>query len=90
MVTLREIAPVLAGQTSGPDRLQIATVLGLPEDAVPAGRLQRCHLRQGPQGPLLGGCPKVPADRDAKVGDHRATTDPSQIERVVGSLHQPC
>jgi hypothetical protein len=87
-VTLIKIAHVLDGQTSGPDRLQIATVLDLPEDAVPAVRLQQCHVRQGPQGVLLGRCPKVPADLDAKVGYHRDTKDPSKKERVFGYLHQ--
>jgi len=70
------------------DRHQIATLLGLPEDQGPAVRLTWCHLSRDPQGELLGSCPQVPSDLEAKVGYHIDTKDPSQTELVFGSLHQ--
>jgi hypothetical protein len=87
-VTLIEIAHVPDGAASTTDCQQVATLLGLPEDHVPPVRLTGCHVSRGPQGELLGSCPKVPADLDAKVGYHRDTKDPSKTERVFGSLHQ--
>lgn len=88
-VTLLEIEAMPEGQASSPqDRQQIATLLGLPEDEVPAVRLTRCRLSQGPQGALLGRCLKVPSDLEAKVGYHIDTKDPSKTEPVFGYLHQ--
>ena len=83
-VALLEIEDIPDGQASGSDRPQIATLLGLPADVVPAVRLKWCHLRQGPQGELLGRCPKVPSDLEAKVGYHIDTQDPTKTERVFG------
>jgi len=51
-------------------------------------RLTWCNLRRAPQGELLGSCPKVPSDLEAKVGYHIDTKAPSKKERVFGSLHQ--
>ncbi len=87
-VALLEIEDIPDGQASGPDRQQVATLLGLPADAVPAVRLKWCHLTQGPQGELLGSCPKVPSDLEAQVGSHIDTKDPTKTERVFGYLHQ--
>lgn len=87
-VALLEIEAIPDGQALGPDRQQVATLLGLPADAVPAVRLKWCHLTQGPQGELLGSCPKVPSDLEAKVGYHIDTKDPTTTERVFGYLHQ--
>ena len=87
-VTLLEIKEVPPGPAANLDRQQVATLLGLPEDEVPALRLQGCHLSRGPQGALLGRCPKVPSDLEARVGYHIDTKDPSQKERVFGYLHQ--
>ena len=88
-VALLEIADVPAGQVSRPqDRQQVATLLGVPADEVPAVRLTRCHVSQGSQGELLGRCPKVPSDLAAKVGYHMDTKAPSKKELVFGSLHQ--
>jgi hypothetical protein len=66
----------------------VATLLGLPEDEVPDLRLKWCHLRRGPQDELLGSCPKVPSDLEAKVGYHIDTQDPTKKERIFGYLHQ--
>jgi hypothetical protein len=74
-------------QTAGQDRQQVATLLGLTEDEVPDLRLQWCHLSQSPQGDLLGCCPKVPSDLEAKVGYHIDTKNPTKTERVFGSKH---
>jgi hypothetical protein len=87
-VALLEIEEVPQGHASSPDRQQVATLLGLPEDHVPMVRLTGCHLRRGPQGELLGSCPKVPSDLEAKVGYHVDTKDPSKKEPVFGYLHQ--
>jgi hypothetical protein len=67
-VFLLAIAEAPEGQTSRPDRQQVATLLALSADAVPPVRLTWCHLSQTPQGELLGSCPKVPSDLEAKVG----------------------
>lgn len=87
-VTLLEIEHVPQEQASHQDRQQVATLLGLPEDEVPNLRLTWCHLRQGPQGELVGRCPKVPSDLEAKVGYHLDTQDPTKKERVFGYVHQ--
>ena len=87
-VALIDIEDVADRPAPSSDRQQVAMLLGLPEDEVPAVRLTWCHLSQGPQGELLGSCPKVPSDLEAKVGYHMDTKDPSKKERVFGSLHQ--
>jgi hypothetical protein len=86
-VTLIEIAHVPAGAASSADRQQVATLLGLPTDQVPPVRLTGCHLSRGPQGELLGSCPKVPADLEATVGYHVDNTNPSKKELVFGYVH---
>jgi hypothetical protein len=87
-VALLEIEDVSTDQTSPQDRQQVATLLGLPEDHVPALRLKWSRLRQNPQGELVACCPKVPSDLEAKVGYHIDTKDPAKKERVFGYLHQ--
>jgi hypothetical protein len=87
-VALREIDDVAKEHVSHQDRQQVATLLGLPEDQVPALRLKWCRLRQNPRGELLAGCPKVPSDCKAKVGDHIDTKEPAKKERIFGYLHQ--
>lgn len=86
-VALLEMEVVEPRQASGQDRQQVATLLGLTEDEVPALRLTWCHLHQSLQGDLLGCCPKVPADLEAKVGYHIDTKDPTKTERVFGYVH---
>jgi len=87
-VSLLEIEEAPEGQTARPDRQQVAMLLGLPEDEVPALRLKWCHLSRSPQGELLGSCPKVPSDLEAKVGYHIDTKDPTKQEGIFGYLHQ--
>jgi len=86
-VTRLAIEDVPEGQASSPDRQRVATLLGLCEDAGPNLRLQGCHLRQNPQDEVLGRCPKMPSDLEAKVGSHMDTKDPSKTEPVLGYLH---
>jgi hypothetical protein len=87
-VALLEIEAGPKDQASPQDRQHVATLLGLPADQVPDLHLKWCRLRRGPQGEVLGSCPKVPADLDAKVGYHIDTQDPTRNERVFGSRHQ--
>ena len=87
-VALLEIEDVPQEPASHQDRQQVATLLGLPDDEVPNLRLTWCHLRRGPQGELMGRCPKVPSDLEAKVGYHLDTQDPTKQERVFGYVHQ--
>src|SRR5712691_2144905 len=62
MVTLLEIETVPDDKASTAQRQHIAKLLGLGQDAVPSLRLKGCHLRQGPNGELVGSCPKRPSD----------------------------
>jgi hypothetical protein len=87
-VALRELEDVPDGLASRSNRQQVALLLGLPEDEVPALRLKGCHLSQGPQGELLGSCPKVPADLEAKIGYHIDTQAPAKKAPIFGYLHQ--
>ena len=87
-VALLELEEVPQGPAPSLDRQQVATLLGLPEDHVPAVRLTRCHLSRGPQGELTGSCPKVPSDLEAKVGYHVDTQDPAKKEPVFGDRPQ--
>ena len=86
-VALLEIENVPDGAASNADRQQVATLLGLPEDQVPPMRLTGCHVRRTPQGALLGSCPKVPSDLEAKVGYHVDNKNPSKKEAVFGYVH---
>jgi hypothetical protein len=86
-VSLLAIEDVPSGAVSNADRQQVATLLDLPDDHVPSVRLTWCHVRKTPQGSLVGSCPKVPSDLEAKVGYHVDTKDPSHKERVFGYVH---
>lgn len=86
-VSLIEIEEVPNGAASHSDRQQLATLLALPYEAVPPVHLKGCHVSRGPQGELLGSCPKVPSDLEAKVGHHIDTKDPSHKEEVFGYVH---
>jgi hypothetical protein len=86
-VSLLEIEEVSGAAGWRSDRQQVATLLGLPADAVPPVHLTWCRLRQGPEGALWGSCPKVPSDLEATVGYHVDTQDPSKKEAVFGYVH---
>ena len=81
-----EYLPEESSETAG--RRQLAELLSLPEEQVPPLRITWSHLERGPQGELLGSCPKVPSDLGARVGYHVDNQDPQKKERVFGYLHQ--
>jgi hypothetical protein len=87
-VSLLEIEDVADGAAARADRPQVAELLDLPADEVPPVRLAGCHMSRGPQGELLGHCPKVPSDLEAKIGYHVDNKNPSKKEAVFGYVHQ--
>ena len=87
IVTLLEIESVPEDKASTPQRQHVAKLLGLPQDEVPALHIKRCHLSQGANGELVGSCPKMPSDLEAKIGVHVETKNPDKIEEVFGYLH---
>ena len=87
-VALLESDNVLDGAASSSARQQVATRLGLPQDAGPPVHLPWCHVRRGPQGARRGSGPPVPSDLDAKGGSPVATQHPAKKEAVLGSVHR--
>jgi hypothetical protein len=85
-VALLEIETVPEDTASTPHRQHVANLLGLPQDTVPPLRLKWCHLSQTSTGELVGSCPKMPSDLEAKIGVHTDTKHPDQIEEVFGYL----
>jgi hypothetical protein len=86
-VALLEIESVAENQASSASRQHVAELLGLCQDDVPALRMKWCHLSQGESGELIGSCPKMPSDLEAKIGVHMDTQHPDQIEEVFGYVH---
>ena len=80
-----EFLPAESSETTGRQRL--AGLLGLPLEQVPPVRIQWSHLRRGPQGELLAGCPKIPSDMEAQVGYHVDNQNPGKKELVFGYNH---
>jgi hypothetical protein len=87
-VSLLEIEDVADGSAARSDRQQVAERLSLPEDEVPPLRLVGWRVSRGPQGALLGNCPKVPSALEAKVGYPVDNKNPSKKESVFGYVHQ--
>jgi hypothetical protein len=87
MVTLLEIESIPEDKASTPQRQHVAKLLGLAQDEVPTLRITWCHLRQGANGELMGSCPKMPSDLEAKIGVHVDTKNPPKKEEVFGYLH---
>jgi hypothetical protein len=85
-VALLEIETVPENQVFPAQRQHVANLLGLPQDELPSLRIQRCHLSQGANGEIIGSCPKMPSDLEAKIGVHSNTKNPDQIEEVFGYL----
>jgi len=83
-VSLLEIETVPESQASCAPREHVAKLLSLPHDEVPPLRIKWCHLRRDADGELIGGCPKMPSDLEAKIGVHVDTKNPDQIEEVFG------
>ena len=86
-VALLEIETVSEGKPSEPQRQHVAQLLRLSPDEVPPFHLKWCHLSQGPSGELMGSCPKMPSDLEAKIGVHVDTKDSAKTEEVFGYLH---
>jgi hypothetical protein len=86
-VILLAIETVPEEKASEPPRHHVATLLGLPQDEMPPLRIKGCHLSQGPNGELMGSCPTMPSDLEAKAGVHADTKDPAKKAEVFGSLH---
>ena len=86
-VALIEIESVSEGQASTPQRQHLAKLLGLAQDEMPSLRIKWCHLSQEATGELIGRCPKVPSDLEAKIGVHVDTKNPDKKEKVFGYLH---
>jgi hypothetical protein len=86
-VTLLEIETVAEDKSSTAQRHHVASLLGLPQDEVPSLRIKWCHLSQGANGELMGSCPKMPSDLEAKIGVHVDTKNPAKKEEVFGYLH---
>jgi hypothetical protein len=86
-VALLEITTGPEDKAATSQRQLVAQLLGLPAEEVPPLQINWCHLRQGPSGELVGLCPKIPSDLEAKVGHHVDTTDPSHKEEVFGYVH---
>jgi hypothetical protein len=85
-VALLEIETIPENQACTAHRQHVANLLGLAQDTVPPLRLTWCHLSQTSTGELVGSCPKVPSDLEAKIGVHTDTQHPDQIEEVFGYL----
>ena len=86
-ITLLEIETVPEDKASAPQRQHVAKLLGLPQGEVPPLRITWCHLSQGAHGELMGSCPKMPSDLEAKIGVHIDTKNPDKKEEVFGYLH---
>jgi len=86
-VALLEIETVAKDKASTASCQHVAKLLGLPPDEVPPLRLKWCHLNQGPNGKLVGSCPKMPSDLEAKIGVHVDTKSPDKKEEIFGYVH---
>jgi hypothetical protein len=86
-IALLEIETVSEDKASTAQRQHVATLLGLPQDEVPPLRIKWCRLNEGTNGALVGCCPKMPSDLEAKIGVHIDTKDPAKKEEVFGYLH---
>jgi hypothetical protein len=87
MVTLLEIEKVPESHVSTPQRQHVAKLLGLRQDEAPSLRIKWSHLSQRANGELIGRCPKMPSDLEAKIGVHVDNKHPDQKEEVFGYLH---
>jgi len=85
-VTLLEIETVPEDKASTAQCQHVATLLGLPQDEVPPLHIKWCHLSQASNGELVGSCPTMPSDLEAKIGVHIDPKNPDKIEEVFGYL----
>jgi len=87
-VALLEIETVPEEQASTAQRQHVAKLLGLGQDAGPPLGITWCHLRQGPHGELVGRCPTMPSDLEAKIGVHVDTKHPDKTAAIFGDVHR--
>ncbi len=85
-VTLLELETVPEDKASTAPCQHVATRLGLPQDEVPPLPITWCHLSQASNGALVGSCPQMPSDLEAKIGVHLDPKNPEKIEEVFGYL----
>jgi hypothetical protein len=86
-VALLEIESVPENKGSTSQHQFVAQLLDLPHDKVPSLRITWCHLSQGANGEIIGHCPKMPSDLEAKIGVHVDNKNPDKKEEVFGYLH---
>lgn len=86
-VALLEIETIPQDKAAALQPQLVTQLLGLPEAQALPLRIKWCHLSQGPNGELLGSCPKMPSDLEAKVGHHVDTHDSAHQEEVFGYVH---
>jgi hypothetical protein len=86
-VSLLEIETVPENKASIAQRQHIAKLLELSQEEVPPLRIKWCHLSHNASGELIGSCPKMPSDLEAKIGVHVDTKKPDKKEEVFGYLH---
>ena len=86
-VALLEIESVPEDKASAPQRQHVVKLLGLTRAEVPPLRIKWCYLSQSANGELIGRCPKMPSDLEAKIGVHVDNKNPDNKEEVIGYLH---
>ncbi len=86
-VALLEIETVAEDNASTAQRQHVAKLLGLSPEEVPPLHMKWCHLSQGQGGELVGSCPKMPSDLEAKIGVHVDTKNPDKKEEIFGYVH---
>ena len=86
-VALLGIESVPEDKASTGQRQYVAQLLGLSQEEVPALSIKWCHLSQRSNGDLVGSCPNMPSDLEAKIGVHVDNKNPAQTEKVFGYLH---
>ncbi|MCP3967055.1 MAG: hypothetical protein GY718_12010, partial [Lentisphaerae bacterium] len=70
------------------ERKFVAKLLNLSETDIPHLRIKKCRVNTNSNGELVGNCPKVPSDPEARVGYHVDNKNPSKKEQIFGYLHQ--
>ena len=87
-VALLEIEHLAEGTPQTTAAQKLAKLLSLDPDQIPPFKIKWFHIKDGPDGVLVGRCSKVPSDPEARVGYHIDTQDPQKKERVFGYLQQ--
>jgi len=83
-VALLEVKYLPEGSSKSSDQKPMAELLGLSADELPAVIIKWRHIQKGPQGELVGRCPKVPTDMEGRAGYHVDNKNPEKKELVFG------